>query len=64
MNRLKDLLGTVGLWLLGILLIWLVVAQITFKLRHPWTTRTERFLHIFQAMKFEQVSYEKMRMGK
>lgn len=36
----------------AVITIWLVVASITYALRHPEQTDTQRFLHTWDALKF------------
>lgn len=44
-----------------LLVIWIVIAEIVFSIRHPWATDTERFLHTIDALLFKEVPYNKMR---
>jgi hypothetical protein len=52
-------------WLIGmgvLVVVWLVVAEITFTFRHPWATSTERLIYTPQGLMFKRVSYSEMRL--
>jgi hypothetical protein len=41
--------------------VYLAVASITFQLRHPWMTDTERFLYFGRAIVFGSATYDECR---
>lgn len=41
-----------------LMLAYLVVASITFQLRHPWMTNTENLLNIKTALVFGKIEYK------
>lgn len=47
--------------LIVVAVLYVVAAFMTFGLRHPWATKTETFLHTFDALTFQCVDYDKMR---
>lgn len=57
MKSSKEIAGGICLFLI----IWVVVAEIVFAVRHPWATDTERLLRIVDAMAFRKVPYNEMR---
>lgn len=42
-------------------IIYVVAAFTVFEVRHPWATKTETFLHTFDALTFQCVDYDEMR---
>ena len=60
-KRCKQELESLSIYLLMLAVIYLIVANIVFAFRHPWTTDIERLIHIGDALAFEKISYQEMR---
>lgn len=56
-------LKLVGVVVGVIFVLYVMVAGITFRIRHPWATETETFMNLGKAIKFETVDYSDMRKG-
>ena len=48
-----------GCTLFGVVLLWVIVSNMVFAFRHPWATDTQRFLHLWDAMTFQEIKQPK-----
>jgi len=60
-NRCKEKLESLSIYLLMGSVIYLIVSSTVFAFRHPWATDMERFIHIGDALVFKKISYQEMR---
>ena len=44
-----------------VVFIYFVVANVTFRFRHPWATDMEKLIHVGDALMFNKISYKEMR---
>jgi hypothetical protein len=58
MKALKRL----GECVLALVFLWAVGGFVAFRLRHPWATETECLVHWTDALTFQKVPYEEMRI--
>jgi len=60
-GTLMQFLNQIGIVLFVIFLVWLLIGNIVFKIRHPWATETETLFNFHKVLTFQKVSYQEMR---
>ncbi len=60
----RTLSGSIISLVLAVAIVYVIVAVSVFQFRHSWMTQVEAFMHIPQALTFQSVDYETVRIRK